>query len=76
MPWIQVSQIPDGEVWLRSESILGITARGGDDATGSRLLLVSGESVDVTEERDALLQKIKELEGTAQRDRRVGFPAD
>ena len=76
MPWIQVSQIPDGEISLRSESILGITGRKGEDATGSRLLLISGESVEVAEERDDLLQKIKELEGTAARERRVGFPAD
>jgi hypothetical protein len=75
MPWIQVSQIPDGEILLRSEFILGITARGGD-AQGSRLLMLSGESIEVTEERDGLLQKIKELEGTAARDRRVGFPSD
>ncbi len=75
MPWIQVSQIPDSKVWLRSESILGITARGVN-AAGSLLLLLSGASVEVTEERDDLLQKIKELEGTAKRDRRVGFPAD
>ena len=75
MPWIQVSQIPDGEVWLRSEGIVGIASREGS-AVGSRLLLVSGESVEVSDDRDELLQKIKELEGTAGRDRRVGFPAD
>lgn len=75
MPWIQVSQIPDSKVWLRSESILGITTRGVN-AVGSLLLLLSGASIEVTEERDDLLQKIKELEGTAKRDRRVGFPAD
>ena len=75
MPWIQVSQIPEGEVWLRSESILGITAREGS-AVGSRLLLLSGESVEISEDGDELLQKIKALEGTAARDRRVGFPSD
>lgn len=75
MPWLQVSQIPDGEVWLRSESILGIAALAGS-APGSQLLLLSGEKLEVAEERDKLLQKIKELEGTAARDRRVGFPAD
>jgi hypothetical protein len=75
MPWFQVSQIPDGDVWLRSESILGIAAREGS-AVGSRLLLISGSSVEVSDDGDELLQKIKELEGTAGRDRRVGFPAD
>lgn len=75
MPWLQVSQIPDGEVWLRSESILGIATREGS-AVGARLLLLSGESVEVSEDGDELLQKIKGLEGTAARDRRVGFPAD
>lgn len=75
MPWIQVSQIPDGEVWLRSEGIVGIASREGS-SVGSRLLLVSGESVEVSDDGDELLQKVKELEGTAGRDRRVGFPAD
>lgn len=75
MPWFQVSQIPDGDVWLRSESILGIASREGS-AAGSRLLLISGSSVEVSENGEELLKKIKELEGTAGRDRRVGFPAD
>lgn len=75
MPWLQVSQIPDGDVWLRSESILGVATREGR-AAGARLLLLSGESIEVSEDGDELLQKIKELEGTAARDRRVGFPAD
>ncbi len=75
MPWLQVSQIPEGEVWLRSESILGIAAREGS-AAGSRLLLLSGESGEVSDDGDELLQKIRELEGTAGRDRRVGFPSD
>jgi hypothetical protein len=75
MPWIQVTESSNREVWLRTESIIGLTVpeRHG---RGTRLLLLSGASVEVTEDREELLQKIKELEGTAARERRVGFPGE
>jgi hypothetical protein len=75
MPWIQVTESSNREVWLRTEAIIGlaIPERHG---SGTRLILLSGVSVEVTEARDELLQKIKEGEGTAQRDRRVGFPGE
>lgn len=75
MPWIQVTESANREVWLRTESIIGLTVpeRHG---RGTRLLLLSGAAVEVAEEREPLLQKIKELEGTAARERRVGFPGE
>jgi hypothetical protein len=75
MPWIQVTESSNREVWLRTESIIGLTVpeRHG---RGTRLLLLSGASVEVTEVREDLLQQIKELEGTAVRDRQVGFPGE
>jgi hypothetical protein len=75
MPWLQVTESSSREVWLRTESIIGLTLpeRHG---RGARLLLLSGASVEVTEDRETLLQKIRELEGTGERERRVGFPGD
>jgi hypothetical protein len=75
MPWIQVTESSNREVWLRTESVIGlaIPERHG---SGTRLLLLSGANLEVTEASEDLLQKIKEAEGTAQRDRRVGFPAE
>jgi hypothetical protein len=75
MPWIQVTEGGNREVWLRTESIIGLTVpeRHG---RGTRLLLLSGASVEVTEDREDLLQRIKEQEGTATRERRVGFPGE
>ena len=75
MPWIQVTESSNREVWLRTESVIGLTVpeRHG---RGTRLLLLSGASVEVTEDRADLLQKIKELEGTAAKERRVGFPGE
>lgn len=75
MPWIQVTESSNREVWLRTEAIIGlaIPERHG---SGTRLLLLSGTSLEVTEVREELLQKIKEGEGTAPRDRRVGFPGE
>jgi hypothetical protein len=75
MPWIQVTESSNREVSLRTEAIIGlaIPERHG---SGTRLILLSGTSMEVTEERGELLQKIKEAEGTAKRDRRVGFPGD
>lgn len=75
MPWIQVTESANREVWLRTEAVIGlaIPERHG---SGTRLLLLSGASMEITEACDDLLQKIKEAEGTAQRDRRVGFPAE
>ena len=75
MPWIQVTESSNREVSLRTEAIIGlaIPERHG---SGTRLLLLSGASMEVTEDREELLQKIKEAEGTALRDRRVGFPGE
>ena len=75
MPWIQVTENPNREVWLRTEAIIGlaIPERHG---SGTRLLLLSGSTLEVTEAREELLQKIKEGEGTAPRDRQVGFPGE
>lgn len=75
MPWIQVTESSNREVWLRTESIIGLAVpeRHG---SGARILLLSGNNVEVAEDREALLEKIKELEGTASRDRRVGFPGE
>ncbi len=75
MPWIKVTESEDHNIWLRTESIIGL-ARPEQDVTGTQLLLVSGKTVSVAEDRERLLQRIKETEGTAPRDRRVGFPAD
>jgi hypothetical protein len=40
------------------------------------LLLLSGTNLEVAEHRDELLRKIKEVEGTAARERQVGFPGE
>jgi hypothetical protein len=73
MPWIQVTESGSREVWLRTEAIIGLTLpeRHG---RGARLLLLSGASVEVTEDRETLMKKLNELEGPANRDRRAGFP--
>lgn len=75
MPWIQVTESASREISLRTESIIGL-ALPERHGSGTRLLLLSGASLEVTEERGELLQKIKEAEGTAPRDRRVGFPGE
>lgn len=75
MPWIRINETEERYIWLRSESILGL-AHPEQDITGTQLLLLSGKTVSVAEEREKLLQRIKEAEGTATRDRRVGFPGD
>ena len=75
MPWIQVTEGVSRDVWLRTESIIGL-ALPERHGRGTRLLLLSGVSLEVGEDREALLQKIKELEGTAVRDRTVGFPGE
>jgi hypothetical protein len=75
MPWIKINETEDRDIWLRSESILGL-AHPEQDITGTQLLLLSGKTVSVAEEREKLLQRIKEAEGTAARDRRVGFPGE
>lgn len=75
MPWLQVTESSQREVWLRTESIIGL-ALAERHGRGTRVLLLSGAALEVTEEREELLQKIKELEGTAARDRRVGFPGE
>jgi hypothetical protein len=76
MPWMQIAKSGESRaVWLRTEAILGLaTPERGN--TGTRLLLLSGEALEVAEEREDLLQRIKELEGTAAKDRRVGFPGE
>ena len=75
MAWIKITESEDRDVWLRTESIVGL-AHPEQDVTGTQILLVSGKTVSVAEDRERLLQRIKEAEGTAPRDRRVGFPAD
>lgn len=75
MPWIKIQESEDRDLWLRSESILGLTYPE-QNITGTQILLVSGKTVSVVEERESLLQRIKEAEGTAPKDRRVGFPGD
>ena len=75
MPWIQVTESSNREVWLRTEAIVGL-ALPERHGKGARILLLSGASVEVTEDRESLLQEIKELEGTTARDRQVGFPGD
>jgi hypothetical protein len=75
MPWIKINETEDRDIWLRTESILGLT-HPEQDITGTQLLLLSGKTVSVSEERERLLQRIKEAEGTAARERRVGFPGE
>ena len=75
MPWIKIHETEDLYIWLRTESILGL-AHPEQDITGTQILLLSGKTVSVSEERERLLQRIKEAEGTAARERRVGFPGD
>ncbi len=75
MPWIKINETEDRDIWLRSESILGLSYPE-QDITGTQLLLLSGKTVSVAEERGKLLQRIKEAEGTAARERRVGFPGE
>ncbi len=75
MPWIKINETEDRDIWLRSESILGLSYPE-QDITGTQLLLLSGRTVSVAEERGKLLQRIKEVEGTAARERRVGFPGE
>jgi len=75
MPWIKINETEDRDIWLRTESILGLT-HPEQDISGTQLLLLSGKTVSVAEERERLLQRIKEAEGTAARERRVGFPGE
>ena len=75
MPWIKINETEDRDIWLRSESILGLV-HPERDVTGTQLLLLSGETLSVAERRETLLQRIKEAEGTAARERRVGFPGE
>jgi len=75
MPWIQVTESSKREVWLRTESIIGL-AQAERHGSGTRLLLLSGAALEVVEERNDLLEKIKDAEGTAAKDRRVGFPGE
>lgn len=75
MPWIQVTQSTSRDIWLRTESIIGI-ATAERHGSGTKVLLLSGATLDVVEEQEALLGKIRELEGTASRERRVGFPTE
>ena len=76
MPWIQVTQSNIRDIWLRTESIIGL-APAERHGSGTKVLLLSGETLDVVEAQDDLLGKLRELEGTAAgRERRVGFPAE
>jgi hypothetical protein len=75
MPWIQVTQSTSRDIWLRTESIIGL-APAERHGSGTKVLLLSGETLDVVEEQNDLLGKIRELEGTGERERRVGFPVE
>ena len=75
MPWIRINETTDRDIWLRTESIIGL-AHPDQDITGTQILLLSGETISVSEQRESLLHRIKEAEGTAPRERRVGFPAE
>jgi hypothetical protein len=75
MPWLQVTESSNREVWVRTESVIGL-ALSERHGSGTRLLLLSGISLEVVEERSDLLVKIKEAEGTLQKERRVGFPGE
>jgi hypothetical protein len=75
MPWIQITDSSRSELWLRTESIIGL-APAKQHGSGTMLLLLSGVNLEVVEERDGLLLKIKEAEGTAARERQVGFPGE
>jgi hypothetical protein len=75
MPWIQITENANREIWLRTEGIIGL-AQAKQHGSGTMLLLLSGTNLEVAEHRDELLRKIKEAEGTAARDRQVGFPGE
>jgi hypothetical protein len=75
MPWIQITENVTREVWLRTEGIIGL-AQAKQHGSGTMLLLVSGATLEVSEQRDDLMRKIKEAEGTAARERTVGFPGE
>lgn len=75
MPWIQVTESSKREVWLRTESIIGL-AQAERHGSGTRVLLLSGTALEVAEERTELLATIKAAEGTAAKERQVGFPGE
>jgi hypothetical protein len=75
MPWIQVTQSTSRDIWLRTESIIGL-APAERHGSGTKVLLLSGETLDVVEEQSDLLGKIRGLEGTGEKERRVGFPVE
>ncbi|HEX4962268.1 MAG TPA: hypothetical protein VF173_15640 [Thermoanaerobaculia bacterium] len=75
MPWIQVTQSPNRDVWLRTESIIGL-APPERHGRGTQLLLLSGATLDVTEEHAGLLERIRKEEGTLPKERQVGFPGE
>ena len=75
MPWIQVTQSPSRDIWLRTESIIGL-APAERHGSGTKVLLLSGETLDVVEEQTDILAKLREMEGTGEKERRVGFPVE
>ncbi len=75
MPWIQVTQSTSRDIWLRTESIIGL-APAERHGSGTQILLLSGETLDVVEEQNDLHDKIRALEGTGDKERRVGFPVE
>jgi hypothetical protein len=75
MPWIQITENSTREIWLRTEGIIGL-AQAKQHGSGTMLLLLSGTNLEVAEQRDELLRKIKEAEETAARERQVGFPGE
>jgi hypothetical protein len=75
MPWIQVTQSTIRDIWLRTESIIGL-APAERHGSGTKVLLLSGETLDVVEAQSDLLDKIREIEGTGDKERRIGFPVE
>jgi len=75
MPWIQVTQSTIRDIWLRTESIIGL-APAERHGSGTKVLLLSGETLDVVEAQGDLLDKIREIEGTGEKERRIGFPVE
>ena len=75
MPWITVTQSTIRDIWLRTESIIGL-APAERHGSGTKILLLSGETLDVVEAQSDLLARIRELEGTGEKERRVGFPVE
>ena len=51
MPWIQITESSNREIWLRTEGIIGL-AQAKQHGSGTMLLLLSGTNLEVAEHRD------------------------